>query len=180
MTPEHNAPISPSLPPVLDAIDDQAPEGESVSTLPAPKPEAPRGGTGKRRSGRELAFRLLFEIDQGGASPAEVFRQNRIVSQTSAEVWFLATELARGAWEHRSEIDPIIVRYASGWTLERMANADRNLLRLALFEMLHRDDIPRKVSINEAVEMAKAYSTADSGKFINGILGSFAREKPEN
>lgn len=91
-------------------------------------------------------------------------------------MWLFASQLARGAWEERSDIDPIIEKYASGWTLERMANVDRNLLRLCLFEITKREDIPASVSINEAVELAKKYSTADSAKFINGILGSFARE----
>ena len=68
-----------------------------------------------------------------------------------------------------------ITKYASGWTLERIASVDRNLLRLALCEMLFRSDIPYSVSINEAVELAKIYSTAESGKFVNGILGNFAR-----
>jgi transcription antitermination protein NusB len=132
---------------------------------------------GKRRSGRELAFRLLFQADVGNLTLAEVFQTAREASDATDEVWEFATELARGAWENRADLDPIITRYAAGWTLERMANADRNLLRLALFEILHRDDIPQSVSINEAVELAKRYSTSDSAKFINGILGSFARER---
>ena len=128
---------------------------------------------GKRRSGRELAFKLLFQIDVGGSNPDEVFAAARQSTEVSSETWVFASQLARGAWE----IDPIIEKYASGWTLERMANADRNLLRLCLYEMQNRDDIPSSVSINEAVEMAKKYSTIDSAKFINGILGSFSREK---
>jgi len=134
---------------------------------------------GKRRSGRELAFRLLFQIDVGGGTPEEVFAAARIASESTAEVWVFATQVARGAWETRGEIDPIIEKYASGWTLDRMANADRNLLRIAIYEILHREDIPRSVSINEAVELSKRYSTADSAKFINGILGAFAREQGE-
>lgn len=132
---------------------------------------------GKRRSGRELAFRLLFQADVGNLTLAEVFQTGREASEATEEVWQFATELARGAWENRANFDPIITKYASGWTLERMANADRNLLRLALYEIIERDDIPQSVSINEAVELAKKYSTADSAKFINGILGSFARER---
>lgn len=134
---------------------------------------------GKRRSGRELAFRLLFQADVGHLTLAEVFATAREGSEATEEVWDFATELARGAWENRADLDPIIMRYASGWSLERMANADRNLLRLAIYEILHREDIPQSVSINEAVELAKKYSTADSAKFINGILGSFARERGE-
>jgi N utilization substance protein B len=135
---------------------------------------------GKRRSGRELAFRLLFQADVGNLTLAEVFQTGREASEATEEVWQFATELARGAWENRDSLDPIIMRYAAGWSLERMANADRNLLRLAIYEILHREDIPQSVSINEAVELAKKYSTADSAKFINGILGSFARERGTN
>jgi len=132
---------------------------------------------GKRRSGRELAFRLLFECDVGGVPLDEVLGAAHDASEATEDVWNFAVSLARGAWEARAEIDPIIVRYAAGWTLDRMANADRNLLRLALYEILHREEIPQSVSINEAVELAKSYSTAESSKFINGILGSFAREQ---
>ena len=132
---------------------------------------------GKRRSGRELAFRLLFQCDVGGVPLEEVLEAARATTDATEEVWNFAVELARGAWLQHAELDAIITRFAAGWTLERMANADRNLLRLALYEILYRDDIPQSVSINEAVELAKRYSTADSAKFINGILGSFSRER---
>jgi len=132
---------------------------------------------GKRRSGRELAFRLLFQCDVGDVPLDEVLAAARELSEATDEVWEFAVELVRGAWQEHAELDAIISRYATGWSLERMANADRNLLRLALYEILYRDDIPQSVSINEAVELAKRYSTADSAKFINGILGSFARER---
>ena len=132
---------------------------------------------GKRRSGRELAFRLLFQTDVGGVPLEEVLFAAREASESSDDVWAFAEELARGAWDAHSETDVIIQKYSSGWTLDRMPNADRNLLRLAIYEIVHRDDIPQSVSINEAVELAKQYSTIDSGKFINGILGSFARER---
>ncbi len=123
-----------------------------------------------------MAFRLLFQCDVGGQPLEEIIAIARTESDATEDVWNFAVELARGAWAARQELDAIIVKYASGWTLERMANADRNLLRLALYEVLYRDDIPQSVSINEAVELAKKYSTADSAKFINGILGSFSRE----
>ena len=132
---------------------------------------------GKRRSGRELAFRLLFQCDVGGVPLEEVLHAARIASEASNEVWEFADELARGAWDGREEADAIITKYSAGWSLERMPNADRNILRLAIYEILHRSDIPQSVSINEAVELAKQYSTQDSAKFINGILGSFVRER---
>jgi N utilization substance protein B len=132
---------------------------------------------GKRRNGRELAFRLLFQTDVGKLPLDEVIASSRAASEASDDVWQMAENLARGAWAERAALDMIIVKYASGWTLERMANADRNLLRLALHEIRHHDEIPRTVSINEAVELAKRYSTADSAKFINGILGSYCRDR---
>lgn len=132
---------------------------------------------GKRRSGRELAFRLLFQTDVGGVPIEEVLAAAREASEASDDVWQFAQELARGAWQERDEVDAIIQKYSAGWTLERMPNADRNLLRLAIYEIKHRPDIPQSVSINEAVELAKQYSTLDSAKFINGILGSFVRER---
>jgi N utilization substance protein B len=132
---------------------------------------------GKRRSGRELAFRLLFQADVGNVPLDDVLSLARESSEATDDVWDFAAALAQGAWGARGELDPVITRFASGWTLERMANADRNLLRLALYEMTHRDDIPQSVSINEAVELAKRYSTQESAKFINGILGSYARER---
>ena len=132
-----------------------------------------------RRNGRDLAFRLIFQADVGQRPLDEVFKAARPQTDVAEEVWEFATELASGTWQERGFLDPIIRRLASGWTLERMASADRNLLRLALFEMVRRDDIPPNVSINEAVELAKKYSTVDSAKFINGILGSYARERGE-
>jgi N utilization substance protein B len=134
---------------------------------------------GKRRSGRELAFRLLFQCDVGGLPLDEVINAARASSEATDDVWAFAEELARGAWNERAAADKIITKYSAGWSLERMPNADRNLLRLAIYEILSRSDIPQSVSINEAVELAKQYSTIDSAKFINGILGSFVRERGE-
>ena len=133
--------------------------------------------TGKRRGGRELAFRLLFQCDVGNMPLEEVLPIGRDSSEATPDVWRFAEKLARGAWEERADADAVISKYSAGWTLERMPNADRNLLRLAIYEILHCEEIPQSVSINEAVELAKEYSTLDSAKFINGILGSFARER---
>lgn len=135
---------------------------------------------GKRRSGRDLAFRLLFQCDVGGLPLEEVLATAYAATECSPEVWEFAEKLARGVWDARQETDPIISRYSAGWTLERMPNADRNLLRLAIYEIIHRDEIPQSVSINEAVELAKQYSTQESAKFINGILGNFVREREKS
>ena len=81
-----------------------------------------------------------------------------------------AEPLLRGVLEHRDALDAELAENAANWDLDRMAGVDRNILRLAIYEMLHREDIPPVVSINEAVDLAKKYSTEDSGKFVNGIL----------
>src|SRR5258705_10280442 len=87
-----------------------------------------------------------------------------------AEVGLFAEALIRGTLEHRGETDELIKKHAQNWELHRMAAVDRNILRLAVYEMLYREDIPPVVSINEAVDIAKKFSTQDSGKFVNGIL----------
>ena len=87
-----------------------------------------------------------------------------------------AEPMIRGTLENQDEIDERIKRHARNWDLHRMAVVDRNVLRLAIFEMLHRDDIPPVVSINEAVDIAKKFSTEDSGKFVNGILDKVKSE----
>jgi N utilization substance protein B len=80
-------------------------------------------------------------------------------------------ELAEGVDAHRSELDGLISRHARGWSLERIAPLERSIMRVALFEALHRDDVPVEVAIDEAVELAKAYCGADAPGFVNGILG---------
>ena len=91
-------------------------------------------------------------------------------------VRFFAEPLIRGTLEHRDKLDAQIKKYAVNWELHRMAVVDRNILRLAIYEMLYRDDIPPVVSINEAFDIAKKFSTQDSGKFVNGILDKFKGE----
>lgn len=91
-------------------------------------------------------------------------------AQQHARARQFAEELIRGVIANHQEIDPLITQHAENWDLERMGTVDRNVMRIAVYEMLHRDDIPPVVSINEAVELAKAFSSTESGKFVNGIL----------
>ena len=150
---------------------------------------------GKRREARERAVQFLFQHDlnppadlegaltqfwesqrtaaiaeeKGGATwgqPAELPPP----TSDEAAVRLFADPLIRGSLEHREESDAVIKKFARNWELHRIAAVDRNILRLAIYEMLHRDDIPPVVSINEAVDIAKKFSTQDSGKFVNGIL----------
>ena len=87
-----------------------------------------------------------------------------------------ADPLIRGTLQYREEADALIKKHAQNWDLHRIAAVDRNILRLAVYEMLHRTDIPPVVSINEAVDIAKKFSTQDSGKFVNGILDKLRGE----
>ena len=98
------------------------------------------------------------------------------VTTDEAALRLFADPLIRGTLEHRGDLDSQIKKYAKNWSLHRMAVVDRNVLRLAIYEMLHREDIPPVVSINEAVDIAKKFSTEDSGKFVNGILDKIKSE----
>ena len=93
-----------------------------------------------------------------------------------AALRLFADPLIRGSLQYRAEVDAVIQKHAKNWEISRMAIVDRNILRLAVYEMLHRDDIPPVVSINEAVDIAKKFSTDDSGKFVNGILDKVRSE----
>ncbi len=105
------------------------------------------------------------------AAPAlRLIREGPPPTAEEIEIREFAEPLIRGTLAHRDEIDAKIRQYALNWDLHRMAVVDRNVMRLAIYEMLYREDIPPVVSINEAVDIAKKYSTPESGKFVNGIL----------
>lgn len=129
-----------------------------------------------RRRGREQAFRLLFQVDQAPLDLEDVIAAEADFCELKPEAWQFACELARGAWAHLAELDAKLGALADHWTVPRMAAADRALLRLAAYELLHRADTPVAVTINEAVELAKRYGDNDSPRFVNGILGAIARE----
>lgn len=120
---------------------------------------------------------MLFQADvRGEALPAVVAAEaKRAVGEPDrAASWLYAREIVDGVSDHRDEIDELIMSYAQGWTLDRMPNVDRALLRLASWEILFNDEVPTAVAIDEAVELAKEYSTDDSGRFVNGVLGRIA------
>ena len=156
---------------------------------------------GKRREARERAVQFLFQHDLN--PPADLLaalehfwesqRAAAIAEDKGAATWGqpavlppptpeeaaireFADPLIRGTLEHRDEADTVIKKHAKNWELHRIAAVDRNVLRLAIYEMLHREDIPPVVSINEAVDIAKKFSTQDSGKFVNGILDKIRGE----
>jgi len=125
---------------------------------------------GKRRKARELALMLLYELDFRPSDLAAVLREfwrDRVVPP---EVRAFADDLVRGTAEKIAELDATIEANAAHWSLARIAPVERNILRLAAYELRFRDDIPERVAINEAIELAKLYGSEESGAFVNGIL----------
>ena len=132
---------------------------------------------GRRRKSRELALQLLYQLDvQGEGDPAPAFAEFWMRHPVDDEVREFAESLVRGAKLHQGKIDELIVQYAENWELERMAVVDRNILRGGIFELLWESDVPPKVAINEALEVAKKFSTQESSRFINGILDRVHKE----
>jgi N utilization substance protein B len=136
--------------------------------------------SGTRRKSRELALQMLFQLDMGHQDP-ELVRQTFWSERTDLDekVRKFSDELFRIACERREEIDPIIERNAEHWRMDRMAAVDRNLLRAAVAEFLGFPKTPKPVVINEALEIARRFSTPESVQFINGVLDSVARELGE-
>lgn len=125
----------------------------------------------KRATGRKLALDVLYEHEVSGRAIPELI--TRYDSSSSQE---FAGQIVNGVMEHLEELDQLIQQHSRGWDIERMPVLDRCLLRMALFELRYLDDVPKAVAINEAVELAKTYSTEDSGRFINGVLGAISSE----
>lgn len=120
---------------------------------------------------------MLFQADVRGESIYSVVNAEAKRAATEpdrASSWMYAREIVDGVTDHQDEIDELISSYAQAWTLDRMPNIDRALLRLAAWEILHNPEVPAAVAIDEAVELAKEYSTDDSGRFVNGVLGRIA------
>ncbi len=126
----------------------------------------------KRTLGRELALQVLYELDQRGPEVMDELDAclRGAQEEPDAEIMAFARDLVCGYRENRAPIDEKIESAAKNWQLKRMAVIDRNILRLATFEILYREDIPPLVSINEAIDLAKKFSTPQSGRFVNGIL----------
>ena len=125
----------------------------------------------RRSRGREVALQVLYQVEQNpGVSRDEVHRfiERRLLEDR--KLCEFTEGLVDGVQEHQTQIDTMISQVAENWRLDRMAAIDRNILRLGAYEMLFRPEVPAKVAINEALELAKRYSTAQSSRFVNGIL----------
>ncbi len=130
-----------------------------------------------RTQSREYALQMLYQADirHVGFEPVrqEFWQESE---QADQEIKAFANALFEGTFTRRTEIDATIADYADNWNMKRMAVIDRNILRLGVFELLHQTDVPSKVCINEAIELAKRFGDADSSKFINGILDAIHKK----
>ena len=134
----------------------------------------------KRTQAREYALQVLYQMDitrDNYSAALDNFWQAHSEEKIADEMKSFAIELVKGAADNLEMIDKKISQYAANWKLERMAVVDRNILRMSCFELLFREDIPPKVSINEAVDLAKKYSGSEAGKFVNAILDKIKSEK---
>jgi len=131
---------------------------------------------GARRSGREAALQMLFQMEASETPPEETIALFWRNFESEPEGKPYADEIVRGVTEHRAAIDAAISNASENWRIERMTRLDRNLLRLGTFELMKRADVPSPVILDEAVELAKTFGTADSSVFINGVLARIARE----
>lgn len=124
---------------------------------------------GSRSKARKRALDVLFEAEQRDVDVRSVFL--RVATDATSPLNPYTEELVNGVTAHRDRIDELIATYAEGWSLDRMPAVDRNLLRIAVYELLYESDVPSQVAIDEAVTLAKDLSTDDSPSFINGVLG---------
>jgi transcription antitermination protein NusB len=138
-----------------------------------PRTPAPPGSH-PHREARRIALDVLFQADVRGESPLDALRD--WAGDEERSVPGFALELVEGVAGHLEELDRVIGAHAHDWTVPRMAAVDRTVLRLAVYELLHRPDVPPSAAISEAVEAAKELSTEDSGRFVNGVLGAIARD----
>ncbi len=138
-----------------------------------------------RRAARELALNVLYQVDAAGLpfdealntalESVDLSEMEQKQPEQAQEVRTYAAVLAQGVREHHDHIDSLIKLFSKDWALDRQPAADRNILRIAMFEIAHVEDVPDLVSINEAVELAKKFSTEESGKFVNGVLAGYLK-----
>jgi len=124
----------------------------------------------KRTKAREYALQMLYQVDLTHATPQQTIQDFWTHHHAPHDIRDFATRLVQGTLEHLDEIDRLIATHANNWQISRMAVVDRNILRLGAYELLHVEEVPPKVCLNEAVELAKRFGDEESSKFVNGIL----------
>ena len=131
---------------------------------------------GIRRKSREFALQVLYQLNISKQDPLTALAQFREHFLSDGEADAFQKRLVLGVLEHCSELDRLIERYSENWRLDRINLIERNILRMAIFELLFCEEIPPKVTINEAIDLGKRYGSEDSGSFINGILDRIQHE----
>ena len=131
-----------------------------------------------RRQARALALQALFEIDSVGHDATLVLTRRGEDESLPPDGGEFTQALAQGVIEHRARLDVQIAKYAPEYPVDQLAIVDRNILRMALYELQHDPDVPIKVAVNEAVELAKIYGSDSAPRFVNGVLGAFLQEHP--
>ncbi|HXR41317.1 MAG TPA: transcription antitermination factor NusB [Acidothermaceae bacterium] len=135
-----------------------------------------------RHQARKRAVDLLFEAEARGLTPAEVADERDALAERKTDVKPLnpyTVTVARGVTQHSAHIDDLISAHLQGWTLDRLPAVDRAILRVAVWELLHANDVPGPVAVDEAVELAKKLSTDESPGFVNGVLGQIMLVTPQ-
>ena len=140
----------------------------------------------KRRLAREFVVQSLYSMEMNAVEAEqavnmlfqEAAEENEgeveVKSEDAMRAYVL--EHVRGVWETKDALDKLLVDYLKGWQVSRLSRVDRQILRLAAYEMLYREDVPAKVSVNEAIELSKHFGTIESGKFVNGVLGKMIQD----
>ncbi|NLY29336.1 MAG: transcription antitermination factor NusB [Firmicutes bacterium] len=134
----------------------------------------------QRRKAREAALQALFQIDVGKAETEDAVAYVVTLNDLNDAGERFCRELVTGVLANLELIDGLIAEHSFDWDIRRLGNVERNILRMAIFELMHLEDVPVGVTINEAVEIAKTFANDDSGRFVNGILGRFVRERNLN
>ncbi|GAB6990413.1 transcription antitermination factor NusB [Paenibacillus pini] len=140
----------------------------------------------KRRLAREIVVQSLYQMEMNQVTSEEAVAMllseageendtERVITD-EPQLTSYVLELVDGTWSHKVAIDDLLAQYLKGWQMSRLSKVDREVLRLAAYEMLYREDVPAKVVINEAIELSKHFGTDESGKFVNGVLGNMIRE----
>ena len=130
----------------------------------------------KRSKSREYALQMLYQVDVRRAESGPALQDFWAYHTVPEEVKTFAEQLVQGTLSHRQEIDQLITSHASNWDLNRMAVVDRNILRMGTYELLYVEEVPPKVCLNEAVELAKRFGDEESSKFVNGILDTIHKQ----
>jgi len=140
----------------------------------SPSPHSRRVAVGKRHQARELALKVLFQLEGTGDDPEEVLRYHATENGATDDITNFARELVRGVLDNQDKLDSILTEASEHWKIAQMAKVDRVILRIAVYEIAIDRKVPTKAAINESIELAKTFSGDESGRFVNGILGRVA------